>query len=531
MSRVYIALGKNGDIINILPILHRQWLKEGVPQKLVVAQEFIGLVSGLYYVQPISFRGQFDEIERAIIEQKRAGNTVVPLGVHGKNFPFQKKHHSFAIDQWDRAGMADMWGKIPLQIDAQQSPADNGDRIILFGDHSLSSPFFQREQLHEDLVKEFPDHKVIRLSTVRVKDIKEFVAIYNRSDLLVTVETVHAHLSAAAKCPVIILATDKPSIWHGTPQRKGLAFHCRYSEYDKRKDELMRSAKSAVNKIRIPAAEVFSTFFDFGYNMSMIRLNGEQITTYRFHPDRKNWKTRMAICPEREFSHEIKMPDELMDKSIEDGRLFVHRDKLHLAFTISQAPDKVWQCVQAYGELEKIDGKYVVNKFIIPRRAGNDFSRMEKNWVPFSFGDRLMFIYGVHLGNQIVIEVDGEKVVREFKSPAPQWGFGEIRGGSIVPGTGIRFFHSKVGDGHKHFHFRYHLGATEMRMEPPFETISVSKLPIVSGNEEWTACEHWKPNCILPYGAIKSGGKFEISVGMNDCRCGIVTLNESDLNL
>jgi hypothetical protein len=535
-SECFIMTGKLGDCVNVLPLLKLQWIKTGEPTKLIVSKRYASIVEGLDYVEPIVFDGEFDELERAVTEAKQQFKRVIPLQVYGKNFPFDHRHHSFAIDQWARAGMAHLWGGQDLDVGAVGDSICKSDLgklkgAILVADKSESSPFPHVEKLITRLKAEFQERQIVRLSEIKLPRFRDMVGVYDSAALLIATETAHLHLSAASQTPTIALATDKPSVWHGTAQRPGLAFHCRYSDYGFREDELFRVVHRIVNNLGTTDVRHIQTTHPHGYNMGMLDVNNSTLLSYRYHPDPKNWKTKLAIV-DGSKTGELVVPG-VEDKSLEDARLFMFRGKPHIAYTVSDAIGGLFRSVQAYGELEKSDDGWRVKNHTVIKRAGNDFSRMEKNWTAFVSGDRLNFIYGIVGKNQIVLEVDGARVVKEYTSPAPEWKWGQIRGGVVAGGYPLlRLFHSRVGDGIKHFTFRYYIGASLMNPEPPFETEAVSKFPVYAGHEEWTPnCPHWKPNCALIYGAKITDGGIAMSVGINDCRSAIIRLKMEDLFL
>jgi predicted GH43/DUF377 family glycosyl hydrolase len=82
--------------------------------------------------------------------------------------------------------------------------------------------------------------------------------------------------------------------------------------------------------------------------------------------------------------------------------------------------------------------------------------------------------------------------------------------------TGVRFFHSQSRE-RGPINWRYHTGALLMEMDPPFRVVSVCKVPLVSGNEEWApGVAHWKPNVAIPYGATEHGDGYAVTMGIND---------------
>jgi len=69
--------------------------------------------------------------------------------------------------------------------------------------------------------------------------------------------------------------------------------------------------------------------------------------------------------------------------SYEDLRLFLFKDKLHGAYTVSRADHQnQFKGYQAYGEIKEVDGNWSIEHIQI-RRPGNDFTGTEKNWVLF----------------------------------------------------------------------------------------------------------------------------------------------------
>jgi len=283
----------------------------------------------------------------------------------------------------------------------------------------------------------------------------------------------------------------------------------------------------AVNKISIPEPVIFSTGRRNGYNMTS--LNGVNI--YRYHD--ADWKTKLAIDDGNGVAKDIRFPSECDEYSLEDARLFTHKGSLHISYTCARTIDGMFRSIQAYGPLEFSGSQWEVKSHIVPKIKGNDFSGMQKNYVPFEIGNKLHFIFGISGQRQIVHELIGDKVVTTYESEAPKWNWGEIRGGAIAKYKDhlLRIFHSRIGGGHKNYDFRYYIGAALMEKEPPFRTVAVSSFPVLAGNERYVDCSHWKPNCCLPYGMETDGTSVKISGGINDCESFTMTLSGGDLHL
>ena len=533
MTKAWIQLAKYGDILSVLPVLNYQFQATGTPQNLIVAKQYSDILEGLEYVKPVVFDGHWQDLKGAIRFAKKSFDRVECFQLYGIGMNFEKRHPSFQLDQWDRVGCLDLWDNIPLVL-PRRGKYDSTKHIISISDHSQSSPFFQKEELVEQIRNLFPNHHINRIAGKRSSSMIGILPEFDASDLVVCVDSSHLHLSAATKTPVIAMTADRPTFWHGSAWSKRFAFHCRYSDYQIRKNELSRSASMAVNKVPAITQMIVPTKHRHGYNMCIGRVNNSMMATYRFHPNPKGWKTRLAITNSIDSAEEIIFPESLSKMSLEDGRIFQHNDKTYLAYVCSQSEYQIFRSLQAYGPLDLVDGKWTVTKHIVPKMRGNDFSGMQKNWLPISHAGKLWFIHGISGGKQISIQVDGDKVVSDVKCDAPVWGYGEIRGGVIVrhKGKTFRFFHSRLGDGHKHYRFRYYIGVSEINPEPPFNTISVNEFPIYAGNEKYTPdCHHWKPNCALPYGAVSDDSGIKLSIGLNDCESAVLVLGDRELKL
>jgi predicted GH43/DUF377 family glycosyl hydrolase len=173
-----------------------------------------------------------------------------------------------------------------------------------------------------------------------------------------------------------------------------------------------------------------------------------------------------------------------------------------------------------------------------PNIPGNDFSTMQKNWVPFECKGNLYFIYKCHPTHQVFEVLTG----KFFSTPILNWPYGEIRGGSVpvsFNGGLLRFFHSRLNnENFGSVRYRYFIGAYVMQPEPPFTVLQVGKKPIIYGSEIGTlrggarkACDFYKPNVVFPGGVIVKDGKFILAFGVNDAEITLVKITPGMLNL
>lgn len=272
----------------------------------------------------------------------------------------------------------------------------------------------------------------------------------------------------------------------------------------------------------------------FGYNPSITRFGNKILMFYRFHSG--NWKTTISGCflnsamrPDGDFV--LQFEESLSNYSHEDLRAFWFNGKLYGIYGVAAQMTDGWKCYQAYGEIMN-DGEQWRIGHIQIKYPGNDFTGMTKNWCPFVHNGKIHLIYGISCANQVVLELDYDRVHRVHHSPAPRWEHGEIRGGVIVPrgDTLLRFFHSRAV--YSKTDFSYFVGCSILESKPPFKALNICKAPILSGDDEFVAgCGHWKQRVCFPLGAIQKDDKILLSYGFNDCQCRVAELQEADLKL
>lgn len=533
-DKIFIALGKAGDILSVLPILYQEFKVTKKPPKLLVSSKYASVLNCVSYVDPRIWAGDFFDLSAAVKLVKGMGMDAVLLQVFGRDWPFMKRTPSFQLEQWDRAGALEYFYDWPLMIDRRNRNRERdiiskmGNRpFILVADYSESSPLPGKNRLVDVISNRFGDtHSVIQLSSIRATALTDFVGLYERASALVSIETSHLHLSRAVKRPMVALTTDIPSRWHGSAWHPRMQLQCRYSDLALREEELSRAISQVINgDSGIDSTEI-PTHFPNGYNPTVVE--GMDMMIYRYHPD-KSWRTRLAIGGQT-----IMFPPRFDDFSHEDAKLFYFREKLHVAVVMAMAEFDTWKCVVVYGPLVNTpEGGLAVPSVFIPKYGNNNFGSLEKNWVFFEHEDRLYFVYETSGSNQVVVEVENERCPAVLHSRSWSWKYGPIRGGCIIPWKGqlLRFFHSHTSSGHRDS-WIYVIGALVMENKPPFAIRAISQLPIISGTERFIpSCLHWKANVAFPGGVQKEDEGWKLFYGLNDCRCMSAHLNERDLNL
>jgi predicted GH43/DUF377 family glycosyl hydrolase len=270
------------------------------------------------------------------------------------------------------------------------------------------------------------------------------------------------------------------------------------------------------------------------FNASIIEHGSKRLMAYRSHTLKQEWCTLHLATLGADWQpiDDVQIDVPLINEAgnLEDPRLFHGpAGSLWLAWTEALYQTGQWTCVQRYG---KLSGRKITKAFT-PRYGRNDGQFKEKNWQFFWQDDRLFAIYS-H-SPHVVIELDGENVVNEWRTPGVKWSLGYPSGGTPpIPYDGnhlLTFFHAYKPD-HR-YHRRYNMGATLIENRPPFAAKHYSEAPILTASERDPLAPdpRWNPLCVFPCGVIKSGDVFHVSSGVNDCRCAVSHIPANKLKL
>ena len=538
MKETYILLGKWGDQLSILPCVHEDFRITGVKPTLIVSKEYSQIALGLDCVDAVIYDGSWQDLAGAVKFAKERYDNVVIAQTFGIDYPIMRKHPSFQLDQWDRASRLEQWGTLPLVLPRGSSSAEIPKQpFILYGDHSESSPFQFREDLFSLLQDIFPPHTIVRLSSIRLPRVLDLLALMDAAELMVCVESMPLHLSAACKTPVIALATDVPSRWHGSAYHPRMALHVRYGDYEARKSELVHVAKRAVNKQPTIQPTIVQTAHEHGYNLSIMQVGTSLLKTYRYHPNPASWRTELALECDG-VTKPIIVPKQYYQHSHEDGRMFMLRGKPHLSCTISRSRvngQSVDPSVTGFGELAERNNGWVLENWIEPNHGNNNWTGQCKNLVFWEHNGRLLCTWQT-FPSHVVLELNDKGwASQSWKSASPPCPFGEYRGGTQMfpyEGNWLRFVHANRINRKSDLWWHYSLAAIVIESKPPFRILKVSQQPILTGTELYTPdCKHWKARVTIPYGAVVNGEGWDVAVGLNDCQCGIVFVHKDNLNL
>jgi len=275
----------------------------------------------------------------------------------------------------------------------------------------------------------------------------------------------------------------------------------------------------------------------FAYNGSLIAWRERMLLSYRFHAGSP--ATRLAIAElddKWNVRHKKPLVIDAGGGSYEDCTLFCRGSELWASWVQSTWPKSPPQSVVRCGEVVETKETWTVPKAITPLVGKNDWSAMEKNWIPM--GDS--FIYQ-QTPKQVVHQLEGNEIKASWECPFPHWPWGVVKGGtSPVPFKGnlLSFAHSTLDNEPGQWRRRYYMLAVVREPVPPFKVVGMSKRPVCRGSElgsltqtERAGCSHFKGLVVFPLGCVAMADGWLVSVGVNDSEVAILKVTEEDLKL
>lgn len=245
MNTAFITLGRNGDMLNTLPLLYYTY-QLGARPTIITTTPYLSLVDGVSYADAVPYAGYYGDTQGAKAFARRLGfNNVILAQCYGE--AFTKERDSFASEAWRLAGFDSLWGKLPLVFDRRDPERERAllervksDKpIVLTCFESISSPF-PHSAVVLDALRPFRDRfEFVDVSSLRAVRFYDLLALYEKAVGLVTVDTGPLHLAQATPhLPVVALVQDKPSSWFGSPPRSNHVLRVPYAEVGRRAGEI-----------------------------------------------------------------------------------------------------------------------------------------------------------------------------------------------------------------------------------------------------------------------------------------------------
>ncbi len=259
-QKIITLLGRTGDLLAFIPVLHAEF-KNGTRCGLLVAEEFAGVMDGIGYADNLVFKGDCWDLTPAMAQAWQLSSDVKCVQVAGpqelvKQFTYQPAGQemamtdSFVKEAWKISGHFPLWKtQPPLLFDRRDKAREDKlleafpkkKKVILVSADGKTSPFPHRDLLFKLLKLNFePKYVVVDLAKFTAERVYDLLALYERSHCLVACDSAPLHLAQACPdLPVVALANDTPSLWHGAPWRANHVCYIRYRDFANRAVEML----------------------------------------------------------------------------------------------------------------------------------------------------------------------------------------------------------------------------------------------------------------------------------------------------
>ena len=260
--RIYVQLGRAGDILNVLPLCRRDYMATGVKPQLMVCTEYLSLLEGCSYVEGIGFPGPFEDVARATMAAERmalaSGREMVCTQIYGHGLYCAQLCWSFMRESWACVPDAPPWGSLPLVFDKRDRDREAsvkaqllrqvkapGHPYIVLAIEGTSSPFPHGQELKRELCRraEGVGVGVVDVSGFMASRFFDLIGLLEGATALVTIDSGLLHLAPAVPTlPVVALVTREPDTWHGSPWRPQQVARFFYDQFPEVMKEVAEAA-------------------------------------------------------------------------------------------------------------------------------------------------------------------------------------------------------------------------------------------------------------------------------------------------
>lgn len=215
----FLCIGRNGDILNALPLCWDAH-ERGLRPRMIVGRQWAGMLSGASYVEPMVFDGDYTEVREAIQWAHSQGVADVTVCQFYRN-PFDQRRFcsSYQKESWRIAGRDADFGRYPLVLDQRdqareaqlKNRAINSWRgpVIVLALKGISSPLPWESQLRKALVDRFgAKATLVDASAVVAEQAYDLAGLIDAADLLVTIDSLYLHLARLTCTPVVAILQD-----------------------------------------------------------------------------------------------------------------------------------------------------------------------------------------------------------------------------------------------------------------------------------------------------------------------------------
>lgn len=267
MKKALLQLGRFGDIINILPVVHesaRAMAHEGRKPVVCASEEFADVLEGVSYCDILRHpRSPIQYLEPAKGWLLARGYHPVVSQIYSEP-PGPRRTESYMRDSWEVLGRGHMWEQLGLVFDRRDASREKAlcetiswDKPVVLCCFSGTSSPFSDPRLFSFLRSRFPQISFVDIGGVRAHRLYDMLGLMDRALALITIDTALLHLAKASNVPVIAFVNPQP--WLGSLPS---ANHVLYRKYTQINPEEIAAALHRVLHPRV--GQLFHVWSDHG---------------------------------------------------------------------------------------------------------------------------------------------------------------------------------------------------------------------------------------------------------------------------
>lgn len=223
-----------------------------------------------------------------------------------------------------------------------------------------------------------------------------------------------------------------------------------------------------------------------------------------------------------------------MNGNVEDPRIFKCENKHYMTYVrFKFAPHRHF-CYYMCEILINDSGVETLLNTETQLRNPDRFYQHEKNWSPFSYKDKLHFVYSLspHIVYEWNQKTSNPSAIYQSFPQIPFWKWGELRGGTpsvrYSEDEYIAFFHSFIFFNNI-WHREYKMGAYTFSAKPPFKFLRMTTSPIEHESfwqDKNLISDH---RVVFPMSLLVEKEKLILSYGDQDTRSKIMEFDSKEL--
>jgi hypothetical protein len=245
-----VCLGRNGDILNALPIAREISARQRRPVDFMVSTPYSGILDGCSYVNAIPVPLDYSKAPDAIDLAKETHRKIILAQVFGTvwNKPNCGVHYNRYA--WSAAGYEGKWSdpRMKLVFDRRDPIRERAlirshvkvqpKPMLLIGLEGLTSAFKDRGRFESQFIGICEERfQIVDLKHVKGDQLYDLLGLFDLATALVTVDTSFLHLAAATpRLRVAHLAPD--NFWLESEPRCNRQFKTNYATWKSDMDRL-----------------------------------------------------------------------------------------------------------------------------------------------------------------------------------------------------------------------------------------------------------------------------------------------------